>query len=61
MICAKGVFRSARLKNFKILLEKGNLSDMLTAYVREHPEVDIEIIIPHEENILNVLRFVECK
>ena len=43
------------------MMSKGNLSDMLTAYVREHPEVDIEIIIPHEENILNVLRFVECK
>lgn len=41
------------------MMSKENLLDMLTAYVREYPEVDIEIIIPHEENILNVLRFVE--
>lgn len=26
---------------------KDNLMDMLTAYVEDHPEVDIEIIIPH--------------
>lgn len=34
---------------------KDNLLDMLTAYVKEHPEVDIEIIIPHEENITKIL------
>ncbi len=34
---------------------KENLLDMLTAYVKEHPEVDIEIIIPHEENITKIL------
>lgn len=43
------------------MMSKENLIDMLTAYVQEHPEVDIEIIIPHEENILKVLRFVENK
>lgn len=34
---------------------KENLSDMLTTYVKNHPEVDIDIIIPHEENIRRVL------
>ena len=33
---------------------KENLMDFLTAYVREHPEVDINIIIPNEENIKKV-------
>ena len=28
----------------------------LTEYVKEHPEVDIEIIIPKEDNIKKVLR-----
>ena len=41
------------------MMSKENLLDMLTAYVKEHPEVDIEIIIPQEENIKKVLRFVE--
>ena len=41
------------------MMSKENLSDMLTGYVKEHPEVDIEIIIPHKENIQNVLKFVE--
>ena len=36
---------------------KENLMDFLTAYVRKHPEVDISIIIPNEENIKKVL---EC-
>ena len=27
----------------------------LTAYVNEHPEIDINIIIPNEENIKKVL------
>lgn len=40
------------------MMSKDNLIDMLTAYVKEHPEVDIDIIIPYEENIENVLRFV---
>jgi protein-tyrosine phosphatase len=34
---------------------KENLLDMLTAYVKNHPEVDIDIIIPQEENIRRVL------
>lgn len=34
---------------------KDNLMDMLTAYVKEHPEVDINIIIPHRENISRIL------
>ena len=34
---------------------KDNLMGFLTAYVKEHPEVDINIIIPNEENIKNVL------
>lgn len=35
---------------------KENLMGMLTAYVKKHPEVDIEIIIPQEENIRNLLQ-----
>ena len=34
---------------------KENLIGMLTIYVKNHPEVDIEIIIPQEENIMNIL------
>ena len=34
---------------------KDNLIGLLTAYVKEHPEVDINIIIPNEENIKKVL------
>lgn len=34
---------------------KENLMNMLTAYVKDHPEVDIEIIIPQEENIRKLL------
>ena len=34
---------------------KDNLMGFLTAYVAEHPEVDINIIIPNEENIRKVL------
>ena len=29
---------------------------MLLAYVDTHPEVDIEIIIPHRENMENLLK-----
>lgn len=32
-----------------------NLWGMLTAYVKSHPEVDMDIIVPREENIRNVL------
>ena len=35
---------------------KDNLIDMLTAYVSVHPEVDIEIIIPHRENMEQLLK-----
>ena len=31
--------------------------DMLTSYVKEHPEVDIDIIIPREENFMKVLGY----
>ena len=34
---------------------KDNLMDVLTQYVMEHPEVDINTIIPREENIIKVL------
>lgn len=34
---------------------KENLLDMLTTYAVNHPEVDIDIIIPQEENIKRVL------
>ncbi|MDE7445288.1 MAG: tyrosine-protein phosphatase [Lachnospiraceae bacterium] len=35
---------------------KDNLMDMLTAYVNAHPEVDIEIIIPHRDNMEQLLK-----
>ena len=35
---------------------KDNLMDMLLAYVGAHPEVDIKIIIPHRENMENLLK-----
>ena len=35
---------------------KDNLMDMLMAYVRAHPEVDKEIIIPHRENMEKLLK-----
>lgn len=34
---------------------KDNLMDMLTAYGSVHPEVDMEIIIPHRENMERLL------
>ena len=34
---------------------KDNLTDFLTSYVKEHPEVDINIIMPNERNIIRVL------
>jgi protein-tyrosine phosphatase len=37
---------------------KENLMDFLVAYVREHPQVDINIIIPNEENIRRVLEVI---
>ncbi len=38
---------------------KDNLMEFLTAYVNEHPEVDINIILPNEENIRNVLEALQ--
>ena len=38
---------------------KENLMDMLTSYVKEHPEVDIDIIVPQEENITRLLAGVQ--
>lgn len=35
---------------------KDNLMDLLTAYVNIHPEVDIDIIVPHRENMEQLLR-----
>ena len=35
---------------------KENLMDMLMAYVSVHPEVDMEIIIPHRENMERLLK-----
>ena len=35
---------------------KDNLMDMLTAYVSAHPDVDINIIVPHRENMEQVLK-----
>lgn len=35
---------------------KDNLMDMLTAYASTHPDVDIEIIIPHSENMQRFLK-----
>ncbi len=37
---------------------KDNLMGFLTEYVKEHPEVDINIIIPNEENIKKVLEIL---
>lgn len=37
------------------MMSKDNLMDMLMSYVSNHPEVDIDIIIPQEENIRRVL------
>lgn len=35
-----------------------NLADMLAAYVKEHPEVDIQIITPHAENMRRLLEHI---
>lgn len=37
------------------MASKENLWDMLTAYGQSHPDVDMDIIIPREENIRKVL------
>ena len=38
---------------------KENLMEMLVSYVNAHPEVDLDIIVPREENILKVLELQE--
>lgn len=40
---------------------KENLMDMLVSYVKIHPEVDLEIIIPHRENLEAILANDCCK
>ena len=40
---------------------KDNLMGFLTAYVKEHPEVNINIIIPNEDNIRKVLAMLSKK
>lgn len=37
------------------MLSKENLYDFLTGYVQGHPEVDLDIILPHPENITRLL------
>ncbi len=37
---------------------KENLMEFLVAYVKEHPQVDINFIIPNEENIRRVLEVI---
>ena len=37
---------------------KDNLIDMLTAYAGTHPEVDLEIIVPHRKNMEQLLEYL---
>lgn len=37
---------------------KDNLMDMLKSYVNSHPEVDLEIIVPHRENMVELLNYI---
>lgn len=37
---------------------KDNLMDMLTAYADAHPEVDLEVIVPHRENMEQLLEYL---
>lgn len=40
-------------------MESGdNLMDMLTAYADAHPEVDLEVIVPHRRNMEQLLEFL---
>ena len=34
--------------------------DMLTAYAAAHPEVDIEVIIPHRKNMERLLKQMQA-
>ena len=38
---------------------KDNLMDMLAAYADTHPEVDLEIIVPHRKNMEQLLEYLE--
>ena len=40
---------------------KDNLKEFLIAFVGDHPEVDINVIIPKEENIRKVLEYINEK
>lgn len=35
---------------------KDNLMDLLTAYASAHPEVDMEVLVPHRENMKQLLK-----
>lgn len=37
------------------MLSRDNLMDMLTAYAADHPEVDLDIIVPRRENMERLL------
>ena len=40
------------------MMSKDNLMDMLTAYAGAHPEVDLEIIVPHRKNMEQLLEYL---
>lgn len=48
--------RNTRALPTGTMRSKDNLMDMLTAYALAHPEVDMEIIVPHRENMENLLK-----
>lgn len=37
---------------------RDNLMDMLTAYADAHPEVDLEVIVPHRKNMEQLLEYL---
>ena len=40
------------------MMSKDNLMDMLTAYAGAHPEVDLDVIIPHRKNMEKFLQYL---
>ncbi|MDE6899506.1 MAG: tyrosine-protein phosphatase [Oscillospiraceae bacterium] len=40
------------------MMSKDNLMDMLTAYAGAHPEVDLDVIIPHRKNMERFLQYL---
>ena len=40
------------------MMSKDNLMDMLTAYAGAHPEVDLDVIIPHRKNMERFLHYL---